>query len=580
MGISGEMTLTEVFFSEISCQLLQILVQVLFGKGLLEVKLVAKKDCFRYNRGCRRKLCFHAGEGGHALITGELKNKIDNIRQTIWNSGVSNPMTVVEQITYLMFIHSLDANENMIEQMEALDHKQRQHIFPASLIGQSMRWSRFRDRPAEEIYRIISLHCFPAIRNMVNGRLPDFNERGEMIPVEGGEEQKSGFAAFSEFMKDAAFLIQDPLVLQKVIAGLDDLFQNEFYADRDLQGDFYEYMLSQMSASGELGQFRTPKQIRELMVELVRPTPDDLICDPACGTAGFLISASEFIRRHHLNPGRMTPEQIEHFRHEAFTGFDTDPTMARLSSMNLVLHGIDQPNIRRQDSLNKLNALSGRFDLILANPPFKGSVDKTGIEESLKTVANTTKTELLFVALFLRMLKKGGRCACIVPDGVLFGSSNAHRSLRQHLIEDHQLQAVISMPSGVFKPYAGVSTAILCFTKTGSGGTDRVWFYDMKADGFTLDDKRNETKENDIPDIIERFRNLEGEANRERTEQSFFVPKQEIADNGYDLSINKYKKVEYQPVVYPPTSEIFAELETLQRQIDAEMAELKKMLSV
>ena len=246
------------------------------------------------------------------MITGELKNKIDNIRQTIWNSGVANPMTVVEQITYLMFIHSLDANENMIEQMEAMDHKQRQHIFPSSSIGQSMRWNHFKDKPAAEIYHIISMLCFPAIKNMKNGRIPDFNDHGEIVQVEGTEEQKIGFTAFSEFMKDAAFLIQDPLALQKVITGLDDLFQNEFYADRDLQGDFYEYMLSQMSASGELGQFRTPKHIRDMMVELVQPTPDDTICDPACGTAGFLISSSDFIRRHYSDT--MTSEQYEHFR--------------------------------------------------------------------------------------------------------------------------------------------------------------------------------------------------------------------------------------------------------------------------
>lgn len=514
------------------------------------------------------------------MITGELKNKIDNIRQTIWNSGVANPMTVVEQITYLMFIHSLDANENMIEQMEAMDHKQRQHIFPSSSIGQSMRWNHFKDKPAAEIYRIISTLCFPAIKNMKNGQLPDFNEHGELVPVDGNEEQKVGFTAFSEFMKDAAFLIQDPLALQKVITGLDDLYQNEFYANRDLQGDFYEYMLGQMSASGELGQFRTPKHIRDLMVELMQPTPDDTICDPACGTAGFLISSSEYIRDNYLNQGKMTPEQINHFRNEAFTGFDTDPTMARLSSMNLVLHGIDQPNIKRQDSVNKSNPISSKFDLILANPPFKGSVDKTSIDENLKSVTNTTKTELLFIALFLRMLKKGGRCACIVPDGVLFGSTNAHKSLRQHLIEEHQLQAVISMPSGVFKPYAGVSTAILIFTKTGSGGTEKVWFYDMKADGYSLDDKRNETKENDIPDIVARFRNLADEETRERTEQSFFVSRSEIADNDYDLSINKYKKVEYVPVEYPPTSEIIADMEKLEEQISSEMAELKKLLGL
>ncbi len=298
--------------------------------------------------------------------------------------------------------------------------------------------------------------------------------------------------------------------------------------------------------------------------------------DPACGTAGFLVSAAEYIRRHYEDS--MTPEQWDHFSSGAFNGFDTDRTMLRLSAMNLMLHSISNPDIDYKDSVSKQNEISDRYTICLANPPFKGTVDAESINDNLKAVTNTKKTELLFLALFLRMLKKGGRCACIVPDGVLFGSSKAHKSIRQELVENHQLQAVISMPSGVFKPYAGVSTAILVFTKTSAGGTDNVWFYDMKADGFSLDDKRSEISENDIPDIIERFRHQDNEVGRERTEQSFFVPKQEIVDNGYDLSINKYKKTEYVAVEYPPTNEILDKLDQLEEEIAAGLKELRGML--
>ena len=274
----------------------------------------------------------------------------------------------------------------------------------------------------------------------------------------------------------------------------------------------------------------------------------------------------------------MTNEQWEHFVGDAFTGFDTDRTMLRISAMNLMLHSISHPEIDYKDSVSKQNQISDKFTICLANPPFKGTVDAESIHDNLKAVTNTKKTELLFLALFLRMLKKGGQCACIVPDGVLFGSSNAHQAIRRELVENHQLRAVLSMPSGVFKPYAGVSTAVLVFTKTGAGGTENVWFYDMKADGFSLDDKRSETQENDIPDIISRFHNPEQETARQRTEQSFFVPKQEIADNDYDLSINKYKKVEYVPVEYPSTAEIMADLHELEMEITAGLAELEGML--
>jgi type I restriction enzyme M protein len=301
------------------------------------------------------------------------------------------------------------------------------------------------------------------------------------------------------------------------------------------------------------------------------------LIDPACGTAGFLVSASEHIRRNH--EATMTSEQWDNFAGAAFTGFDTDRTMLHLSAMNLMLHSITHPRIEYKDSVSKQNDITGKFDVILANPPFKGTIDAESIHDNLKNVTNTKKTELLFLALFLRMLKKGGRCACIVPDGVLFGSSKAHQSIRKEIIENHQLLAVISMPSGVFKPYAGVSTAVLIFAKTGAGGTDNVWFYDMQADGFSLDDKRSEIAENDIPDIIARYHNREAEAERARTEKSFLVPKQEIVDNGYDLSINKYKQTEYVAVEYPSTSEIMAKLRNLEVQISQEMDALEELLN-
>ena len=352
-------------------------------------------------------------------------------------------------------------------------------------------------------------------------------------------------------------------------------FENDI-KDLDMQGDLYEYMLGKLNSAGRLGAFRTPKHIRDMMVKLMMPTPDMKICDPACGTAGFLISSAEYIRSEYGN--KMTAEQWEKYGSETFTGFDTDETMCRLSCMNLMLHSVINPQLNKQDSVSKDYQVKDAYDLILANPPFKGTINKENINESLLAITNTTKTELLFVALFIRLLRVGGRCACIVPDGVLFGSSKAHKNLRKELIENQYLEAVISMPSGVFKPYAGVSTAILIFTKTNGTGTDKVWFYDMKADGYSLDDKRQPVQENDIPDIIERFHKKENEEDRERTEQSFMVDKQEIIDNGYDLSINKYKKIEYVPVEYPPTEEILAEIEELNEEITKETAELRALL--
>lgn len=514
------------------------------------------------------------------MITGVIKNKIDKIWTDIWAGGITNPLTVIEQLTYLMFIRSLDEKEIETEEFAhsmGMEADEADLIFPQSAVGQSMRWSKFKDRDPREIFEIISQRVFPAVKKMKYGKLPDFDENGELIEIEEDTESGNSQTAFSKYMDSAVFLIPNAQILQKIITGLDDLYIHDI-ADLDMQGDLYEYMLGKLSTAGQNGQFRTPKHIREMMVELVAPTPDDIICDPACGTAGFLVSSAEYIRRHYENT--MTDEQWENFANKTFSGYDTDYTMLRIAAMNLMLHSITNPDIDYKDSVSKQNNVSNKYTVCLANPPFKGTVDAESIHDNLKAVTNTKKTELLFLALFLRLMQKGGRCACIVPDGVLFGSSKAHKSIRKELIENHQLKAVISMPSGVFKPYAGVSTAVLVFVKTEAGGTENVWFYDMKADGFSLDDKRSEIAENDIPDIIARFHNLDGETNRERTEQSFFVPKQEIVDNDYDLSINKYKKTEYVAVEYPPTSEIMVEIEDLNKVIETELSELKKMLNV
>ena len=508
------------------------------------------------------------------MITGAIKNKVDKIWTDIWAGGITNPLTVIEQLTYLMFIRSLDEKELETEEFEHMTGEKMEKIFPQTPTGQSMRWSKFKNSDPREIYDVISRRVFPAIKNMHRGRLPDITEQGELVEADetSGSEENT---AFARYMQDAMFLIPTPQVLQKIITGLDDLYEHDI-SDLDMQGDLYEYMLGKLATAGQNGQFRTPKHIREMMVELLQPTPEDTICDPACGTAGFLVSASEYIRKHYEDT--MTQEQWEHFSGEAFTGFDTDRTMLRISAMNLMLHSISHPEIDYKDSVSKQNEIRDKFTLCLANPPFKGTVDAESINDNLKAVTNTKKTELLFLALFLRMLKKGGRCACIVPDGVLFGSSKAHKAIRKELVENHHLRAVISMPSGVFKPYAGVSTAVMVFTKTGAGGTDRVWFYDMQADGFSLDDKRSPVDDNDIPDIVQRFHNLEQEADRKRTEKSFLVPKQEIADNDYDLSINKYKKVDYVPVAYPPTEEILKDLHAMETEITAGLAELEGML--
>lgn len=486
------------------------------------------------------------------MLTGEVRNKIDKIWTDMWAGGITNPLTVIEQLTYLMFIRSLDEKELENESIEALGGNVIK-IFPMDEEGQNLRWSKFKNKDAREIYDIVGTKVFPFIKNM--------NDNSD--------------TAFSRYMEDAMFLIPTPQVLQKIITGLDELYEHDI-KDLDMQGDLYEYMLGKLSTAGQNGQFRTPKQIRDMMVRLVAPIPTDKICDPACGTAGFLVSTAEYIRENYES--KMTNEEWEFFSNEMFSGFDMDRTMLRLSSMNLMLHSITNPRIEYKDSVSKQNDISSEYDIILANPPFTGTIDTESINDSLKAVCNTKKTELLFVALFLRMLRKGGRCACIVPDGVLFGTTKAHKALREELVENHQLQAVISMPSGVFKPYAGVSTAVLVFTKTGAGGTDKVWFYDMKADGFSLDDKRTPIEDNDIPDIINRFHNLDKEVDRTKTEQSFFVDKKEIVENGYDLSINRYKEIVYEKIEYEAPEIVMERLDKLTLEIASKMEELRGML--
>ena len=386
-------------------------------------------------------------------------------------------------------------------------------------------------------------------------------------------------SAYAKYMGDAIFKIPTPLMLDKIVTAMDEIYdQMAQLKNADTRGDVYEYLLSKLATAGVNGQFRTPRHIIKMMVELMDPQPDEIICDPACGTSGFLVAASEYLKENKKEEVFFDRKNKEHYMNHMFHGFDMDRTMLRIGAMNMMTHGVDNPYIEYRDSLSDQNTDRDMYSLILANPPFKGSLDYDIVSQDLLKVAKTKKTELLFLVMFLKMLKTGGRCACIVPDGVLFGSSKAHKSIRKELVEENCLEAVISMPSGVFKPYAGVSTAILIFTKTGHGGTDKVWFYDMKADGFSLDDKRNPINENDIPDIIQRFRNRDQETERKRTEQSFFVEKKDIVDNGYDLSINKYKEVEYLPIEYPSTQEIMANLHELEMEITKNLAELDEML--
>ena len=497
------------------------------------------------------------------MITGEMKNKVDSIWDTIWTGGITSPITVLEQITYLMFMKLLDDNQlNAEANANILGVPLKNKVFKDGICVisenphvetdyKNLRWNVFHNYEPGEMLTNIQMYVFPFIKTLGEGK----------------------DTAFSRYMKDTVFLIPTPKVLAKVVDGIDAMDMN----NKDIMGDVYEYLLGKIAAAGENGQFRTPRHIINMMVELMQPTLTDKILDPAMGSAGFLLSSASYVSEHQKNE-LMKTENLNYYKSGMFSGFDTDQSMLRIGAMNMMLHGVENPNIKYQDSLSGDNTEREAYTLIMANPPFTGSVFQEEISKDLLALCKTRKTELLFMALFTKMLKVGGRCASIVPDGVLFGSSSAHKALRKELVDNQQLIAVISMPSGVFKPYAGVSTAVIIFTKTNSGGTENVWFYDMKSDGFSLDDKRSAVVDNDIPDIIERFKKLDKEKNRERTEQSFLVPADEIRGNDYDLSINKYKKTEYVAIEYPPTEDILDEIEKLNAKIEKETKELRELL--
>jgi type I restriction enzyme M protein len=505
------------------------------------------------------------------VITGELKSKVDRVWDAFWSGGIANPLEVIEQITYLLFLRRLDELQTLAENKANRTGKPLDRVIFDDGSTDPRRWKNFKQADPASMFATVSDRVFPWLRTL------------------GGEG-----STYSAHMKDARFTIPTPALLSRVVDMLDDIPMT----DRDTNGDLYEYMLGKIATAGQNGQFRTPRHIIQLMVEMMAPTPKDDICDPACGTAGFLVAASEYLRREHPNM-LMDAESSRHFNHSMFHGYDFDGTMLRIGSMNMLLHGIDAPDIRYRDSLS--DGASGDaelYSLILANPPFAGSLDYESTAKDLQQMVKTKKTELLFLALFLRLLQTGGRAAVIVPDGVLFGSSKAHKELRRTLVEDHKLDGVVKLPGGVFKPYAGVSTAILLFTKTGVGGTDHVWFYEVTADGWSLDDKRaplleagklgpspslvltpEDHDKNSLPDALRRWAQRDrGERSRERTEQSFCVPKADIAAQGYDLSLNRYKEIVHDEAEHRPPLEIIADLERLETEIQQGLADLRAML--
>ena len=495
------------------------------------------------------------------MITGEIKAKVDRIWDTMWSGGISNPLSVIEQLTYLLFIKRLDELHTLKERKAARIGKPVEE--PVFAAGQDhLRWSRFKETAPETMFTTVRDEVFPFIKGL--GRNGN-----------GGDGDPDD-STYTRHMKDALFMIPAPRVLANVVDQLDTIDM----ADTDTKGDLYEYMLGKIASAGQNGQFRTPRHIIKLMVEMTAPTPKDRICDPACGTAGFLIAASEYLVRHHSEAIYRDEAARRRYNEGTFHGYDFDSTMLRIGSMNMLLHGVENPDIRYRDSLAQADDDEAeKYSLILANPPFAGSLDYESTARDLQQIVKTKKTELLFMALFLRLLQTGGRAAVIVPDGVLFGSSKAHKALRRMLVEEQKLDAVISMPSGVFKPYAGVSTAIVLFTRTNSGGTDHVWFYDMRADGFSLDDKRSPQPDtSDLPDILARWQNRAAETERQRTDQSFLVPGAEIVGNDYDLSINRYKEVAYEAVEHDSPRVILARLARLEEEIAAGRKELEGLL--
>jgi type I restriction enzyme M protein len=515
------------------------------------------------------------------MLTGEMRSQVDRIWDAFWSGGISNPLEVMEQITYLLFLRRLDDLHTLAENKANRTQKPIEHpVFPRGQDAKGMpyedlRWSRFKQAEPRAMFEVVSDHVFPFLRT-------------EFLSSYGQD------STYAHHLRDARFTVPTPALLAKVVDLLDQVPMD----DRDTKGDLYEYMLGKIASAGQNGQFRTPRHIIQLMVEMMAPTPKDVICDPASGTCGFLVVAGEYLRQHHPEIFREAKLK-KHFHQSMFHGFDFDGTMLRIGSMNMLLHGVENPNVVYRDSLAQDHAGEDeKYTLVLANPPFAGSLDYENTAKDLLQIVKTKKTELLFLTLFLRLLKPGGRAAVIVPDGVLFGSSKAHKELRKILVEEQKLDGIVKLPGGVFKPYAGVSTAILLFTKTNSGGTDQVWFYEVEADGWSLDDKRSpllpEEKlgvvpklelgvqdhgKNSLPDVLARWRDRDGgERERPRTAQSFCVPKAEIAANGYDLSLNRYKEVVHEVVEHVPPGEILKELARIEQEIQAGMEALEGML--
>ncbi|WP_022951489.1 type I restriction-modification system subunit M [Leucothrix mucor] len=535
------------------------------------------------------------------MLTGKIRNQVDQVWEMFWTGGVANPISVIEQISYLLFIRRLDELQRTAERRsQATGVPLTNPTFGPD--EQALRWNNFKDKDPNTMMEIVQFKVFPKIKTL----------------------QDKG--SFAEHMKDAIFMIPSPKLLDQVVQLLSAINMD----DKDTKGDLYEYLLSKLQHSGVNGQFRTPRNIIKMMVELMQPKVGDTICDPSSGTCGFLMAAIEHVETHHQSEVNK-PDNRKHFNNHMFTGFDFDKHMLRIGAMNMLLHGIENPSVHYRDSLQDQGAenISEAYNLILANPPFKGSVDfeivapdllralgknpivkktapkyKTELDEDgneiqveIKKKGPTEKSELLFLALILRMLKVGGKAAVIVPDGVLFGSTKSHKSIREKIVSEQKLEAVISLPSGVFKPYAGVSTAILIFTKTNSGGTDKVWFYDMQADGMSLDDKRTQLYKDDetptheqsnIADIQARFASLTNddgtpntdspEYQRGKTEQSFMVEVDDIIGNGFDLSLNRYKEVVHEEIEYDEPAVILGRIKALQARMAKGVVELEGLL--
>ncbi len=495
------------------------------------------------------------------MLAQELKSQIDHLWNLFWPGGIANPLIAMEQISYLIFMKRLDEEDLKRKSDAEWTKKKYESIFS----NEKLRWSQWKHLEAEEMLKHVRDKVFPFIKKL------------------NGESGNS----FAHQMKDAVFIIPKASLLVEAVEIIDNLKITE--QNQDTQGDIYEYLLSELATSGKNGQFRTPRHIIKMMCSLVNPKLGETICDPACGTGGFLIGAYQHILKTNTSPCHIKVDEdgTEHglvgdrindkkhwafLKSKSFFGYDFDSTMLRIGTMNMVLHGIEHPNIEYMDTLSKRFEEENKYDVILANPPFKGSIDKGDVHASLTRAVKSTKTELLFMLQMERMLVNGGRCAVIVPDGVLFGSSNAHVAVRKKIIDGCQLEGVISMPGGVFKPYAGVSTAILIFTK--GGETDKVWFYDMQADGFSLDDKRDKIKDDDIPDIVEKWNLRKSTNSPGKEEKWFWVEKNKILASNYDLSIQKYRPAKHITKAFNPSAEILRQLVESEKAIFEALEEI------